>query len=257
MQQKCRMTEMDELLKSEMTKIKGFLMDMRFAMFFLKFMLCLIGLQFLIGFDVSFYQYWRHFNHHLNMQTRGGVGVSFSIQKFILQIFDLYKGPSLDVFRKNCNIIFRKWGEGVKGRLEFRRKFIRFCSVTRPFSPYDFSPCWPRKGVWSVVRSGKETKSESSPTQLTALGETCWQKTTYPQTSLHLNNIKKKKTQLKQKLDSWTHRSTPHKDFEKRLTCSQGTAPWCSRVCLTSSLRLWPASFYQLSLSFNKISSFN
>ena len=57
MQQKCRMAEMDELLKSEMTKIKGFLMYMRFAMFFLKFMLCLIGLQFLIGFDVSFYQY--------------------------------------------------------------------------------------------------------------------------------------------------------------------------------------------------------
>ena len=34
MQQKCRMAEMDELLKSEMTKIKGFLMDVRFAMFF-------------------------------------------------------------------------------------------------------------------------------------------------------------------------------------------------------------------------------
>ena len=41
MQQKCRMAEMDELLKSEMTKIKGFLMDVRFAMFF-KFMLCKI-----------------------------------------------------------------------------------------------------------------------------------------------------------------------------------------------------------------------
>ena len=169
-------------------------------------------------------------------QSTRGLG-SFSIQKLILQIVDLYKGPFCGRF-PNFFAIFRKWGEGVKGRLEFRRKFIRFCSVTRPFSPYDFSPCWPRKGVWSVVRSGKETKSESSPTQLTALGETCWQKTTYPQTSLHLNNIKKKKTQLKQKLDSWTHRSTPHKDFEKRLTCSQGTAPWCSRVCLTSSLRL-------------------
>ena len=35
MQQKCRMAEMDELLKSEMTKIKGFLMDVRFTMFFL------------------------------------------------------------------------------------------------------------------------------------------------------------------------------------------------------------------------------
>ena len=167
---------------------------------------------------------------------------------------DLYKGPSLDVFRKNCNIIFRKWGEGVKGRLEFRRKFIRFCSVTRPFSPYDFSPCWPRKGVWSVVRSWKETKSESSPAQLTALRETCWQKTTPPPTLLHLNNIKKIEYS---KNKNWNQRSTPHKDFEKKITCSQGTAPWCSRVCLTSSLRLWPASFYQLSLSFNKISSFN
>ena len=38
-----------------------------------------------------------------------------------LHIFDLIH------YKKNCNIIFRKWGGGgVEGRLEFFRKFIRF-----------------------------------------------------------------------------------------------------------------------------------
>ena len=235
----------------------------------------------------SFDQYYRHFNHHLNLQTHGGGEGSFSIQKLILQIVDLYKGPFLDVFQKKI-AISRKWGEGVKGRLECFHKFLRFGSVTCPFSPYDFSPCWPRKGFWSVVRSGKEIiiwktrrcasckkkinywltdwltasnqdmlahlKSESSPAQLTALRETCWKKTTSPPTLLRLNNIKKIEYS---KNKNWNQRSTPHKDFGKKIPCSQGTAPWCSRVCLTSSLRLWPSSFYQLSLSFNKISFFN
>ena len=52
MQQKCRMTEMDELLKSEMTKIKGFLMDVRFAMFFFNSCYFRLDLKFVIGFDV-------------------------------------------------------------------------------------------------------------------------------------------------------------------------------------------------------------
>ena len=39
-------------------------------------------------------------------------------------------GQATDIFReKNCNMIFRKWG--VKGCLEFFRKFIRFGSLTR------------------------------------------------------------------------------------------------------------------------------
>ena len=33
---------------------------------------------------------------------------------------------------KKCNIIFQKWGGGVKGRLEFFQKFIRFGSGTLP-----------------------------------------------------------------------------------------------------------------------------
>ena len=38
-------------------------------------------------------------------------GWSFSIQKFMLKILDLYIGLFSDVFRKNCNIIFRIWGQ--------------------------------------------------------------------------------------------------------------------------------------------------
>ena len=43
---------MDELLKSEMTKIKGFLIDVRFAMFSLNSCYVRLDLEFLIGFDV-------------------------------------------------------------------------------------------------------------------------------------------------------------------------------------------------------------
>ena len=39
--------------------------------------------------------------------------------------FWIFKGLFSNVFRKNCNKIFRKWG-GVKGRLELFRKCIRF-----------------------------------------------------------------------------------------------------------------------------------
>ena len=53
-------------------------------------------------------------------------GGAFPIQKSILRILDLYNGHSSDVFRKNCNIIFRKWGGG--GRRPFG-------SVTRPLWP--------------------------------------------------------------------------------------------------------------------------
>ena len=40
-------------------------------------------------------------------------------------------GP-LGLFSGVCNIIFRKWGGGVKGRLEFLRKFLRFGSGIHP-----------------------------------------------------------------------------------------------------------------------------
>ena len=39
---------------------------------------------------------------------KGGATKSFSIQKIILQILDLFEGPFLDVFRKKRNIIFQK-----------------------------------------------------------------------------------------------------------------------------------------------------
>ena len=47
---------------------------------------------------------------------------SFSIQKFIVQILELYKGFL------SCNVIFQKWGRGAEGRLEF----FQLGSVTRP-----------------------------------------------------------------------------------------------------------------------------
>ena len=59
---------------------------------------------------------------------------SFSIQKFMLQIFAIIDDTSVMNFRKNCNITFRKWGGGVKGRLELFRKFIRFGRGKFPLS---------------------------------------------------------------------------------------------------------------------------
>ena len=42
---------------------------------------------------------------------KGGKG-SFSIQKFMLHISDLYMGLSSNIFRKKCKTIFLKWGGG-------------------------------------------------------------------------------------------------------------------------------------------------
>ena len=51
-------------------------------------------------------------------RTSKGRGESFSIQKFMLQILDLYIG----LF---SNTIFRKWGGWFNGRLEFFSKIYR------------------------------------------------------------------------------------------------------------------------------------
>ena len=83
-------------------------------------------------------QKWRHFWKSSKGREGGGHYQSKKLCCIFWTIKQCFKQV---LFGKNCNIIFRKWGEGVKGRLEFPRKFIRFCSVTRPFSPYDFSPC--------------------------------------------------------------------------------------------------------------------
>ena len=44
---------------------------------------------------------------------QGGEG-PFSIQKFILQVLDLYIRLFLTFSERNCNIIFRKWEGGSK-----------------------------------------------------------------------------------------------------------------------------------------------
>ena len=50
----------------------------------------------------------------------------------MLQNLDHYIGQILEVFWKNVQHIFPKMGGGVKGRVEFFRKFICFGSLTRP-----------------------------------------------------------------------------------------------------------------------------
>ena len=61
-------------------------------------------------------------------------GGSFSIQKFMLQIFAIIDDTSVMNFRKNLQHNFPKMrgGRGVKGRLELFRKFIRFGRGMRP-----------------------------------------------------------------------------------------------------------------------------
>ena len=63
--------------------------------------------------------------------SKGGVG-SFSIQKFMLQIFAIIDDTSVMNFRKNLQHNFPKMrgGRGVKGRLELFRKFTRFGSIS-------------------------------------------------------------------------------------------------------------------------------
>ena len=77
---------MDELLKSEMTKIKGFLMDVRFAMFLFFFNSCYVRLDYNSLLDLMFFLPILKTLQPPSQSTDTWGGVSFSIQKFILQI---------------------------------------------------------------------------------------------------------------------------------------------------------------------------
>ena len=60
-------------------------------------------------------------------------GWSFLIEKMILQIFATINGNSVKNSGKNPQYDFPKMrGKGVRGRLEFFRKFIRFGRVRLP-----------------------------------------------------------------------------------------------------------------------------
>ena len=59
-------------------------------------------------------------------------GGLFPIQKFMLQIFAIIKGTSVMNFGTNPQHDFPKMRGGVKGRLKFFQKFIRFVSRTVP-----------------------------------------------------------------------------------------------------------------------------
>ena len=67
-------------------------------------------------------------------------GGSFSIQKFMLQIFAIIDDTSVMNFRKNLQHNFPKMRGGVKGRLEHFRKFIRFGRGKRPLATQPLPP---------------------------------------------------------------------------------------------------------------------
>ena len=72
------------------------------------------------------------------IRSKGRVGVIFNPKIYIADCGHLYRALKGAFQKKNCIMIFRKWGGlGVKGRLEFFRKFIRFGTVTRPLPPVD------------------------------------------------------------------------------------------------------------------------
>ena len=52
---------------------------------------------------------------------------------FILSCHHTFSHICNHICHKKCNITFQKWGGGVKGRLEFFQKFIRFGSGILPF----------------------------------------------------------------------------------------------------------------------------
>ena len=69
----------------------------------------------------------------MNFSTSSkGCWGSFSNQKIILQIFDLYTGFKEGFSEKNAIWFSKNEGGGVKGRMEFFQKFIRFGEATRP-----------------------------------------------------------------------------------------------------------------------------
>ena len=82
-----------------------------------------------MGQGIKTYKFWGNFQ-----RAEGGGMVIFKL-KFMLQILDLSIGLFRTFSEKNCYIIFRKGGGGVKGRLEFFQKFIRFGTATCPLYP--------------------------------------------------------------------------------------------------------------------------
>ena len=66
----------------------------------------------------------------LRKVQKGGRG-HFQFKNLYCRLWAFVRGI-FGRFPKNCNVIFRKLGGGVKGRLEFFRKIIPFGSLTRP-----------------------------------------------------------------------------------------------------------------------------
>ena len=84
---------------------------------------------------VSIREVWRYQIEWIFGKVLKG-GRSFSIQKSILQILDLYKG-FFRMFSKKVAIWFSEnEGRGIEGRLEFFLKFIWFGSATLPLAKY-------------------------------------------------------------------------------------------------------------------------
>ena len=92
-------------------------------------------------------------------KVQGGGG-SFSIQKFILQILDLYRAFSGHFPKKIATHFFSpKMGGGVEGCLELFWKFIRFGSVTHPNQVLQICKSHKKLMVWlGPTNIGREKK---------------------------------------------------------------------------------------------------
>ena len=68
--------------------------------------------------------------------SEGGWGRVISNPKIYIADFCHYKRYFGHEFWKNCNMIFRKWERGIKGRSELFQKFIGYGALMRKAFPY-------------------------------------------------------------------------------------------------------------------------
>ena len=84
-------------------------------------------------------------------------GVSFSISKINCRFWTFIQGVSAKscnmIFQKNCNISSQKWGGGggIKGRLEFFWKFIRFGGAICPLEECRLLKLYHKGGAFASV----------------------------------------------------------------------------------------------------------
>ena len=95
---------------------------------------------------------WRYQNGWIfGKVPKGGGGGHFQSKNLYWRFWAFIQGFIAGFSEKNCNLIFRKWGEGgIKGRLEFYRKFIRFGTATRPLGTVENAYMYRTHPIWIV-----------------------------------------------------------------------------------------------------------